>query len=124
MILLIAALIFFTVKGQEFYKKETFEKTILPASVAINFTAKDQGHTIEYIGRRGYSVLNLLRQTADVKTFATNHAWIKSINGVAVGPNSFWAFTIDGKPSDLPPGEQEVKENQKIVWTWQGDKSK
>lgn len=118
LILLIAALILVAVKGQEFFQKETFEKSVLPASVAINFEMQDEGHTLGYIGRRGHTVLGLLRQAARVRTFKTNHSWVYAINDLPVGPDRYWTYTVDGKSTDTPPGLYRTGPQETIVWTY------
>ncbi len=118
LIILIIVVVFTVIQGQELIGKNPYEKYVLPASVAIAFEEHQDGHSISYQGRDGYTVLQLLQRATDVQTFETNADWIYSINDFAVGPGGNWTYTINGEQFAAPPGQIRTSSGDSIVWTF------
>ncbi len=108
--LTLGAVLFFSNKGQTGKSPEV-------NSAPINSsTIQTEDQAITYSGQSGKDALTLLKQVALVEQNASG--LVTGIKGRAAQDTKqeYWAFYVNGKMSEVGPGEYVTKEGDKIEW--------
>lgn len=86
--------------------KERVDKVIAP------------NDAISYSGEEGKNALELLKSKYKVETqnYSGMGEFVKSINGITPGQDSFWSFYVNGQISQVGAGAYQTKSADKIEW--------
>lgn len=73
---------------------------------------------ISYEGIDGKTALEILKENHQVETnsFGEFGEFVKSINGIDPSPTHFWAFYLNGQPSQVGAGAYQTQTGDSITW--------
>ncbi len=74
-------------------------------------------HIVSYRGENGKNALELLKAHHQVSAqqFSIG-AFVTGIDGINAPPSYFWAFSVNGKPSDVGADQYVTKTSDTLTW--------
>ena len=84
-------------------------------------TTKVQTKVVEYQGKEGQTVYDLLKSNnevqADISSFGV---MVKGINGLSQTDKEFWTYTVNGVSAEVGADKYVTKNNDKVKWELKG----
>ncbi|KKQ74263.1 MAG: cell wall anchor domain-containing protein [Berkelbacteria bacterium GW2011_GWB1_38_5] len=75
---------------------------------------------ISYDGQNDKTVLDLLKQTHEVKSESSSvGVFVTSIDGSENQSDSFWMFYVDNQLAPVGPDQYKTKDGEKIEWRYE-----
>lgn len=83
--------------------------------------AKVQSKIVEYDGKEGQSVFDLLKAENDVQADTSSFGvMVKSINGLSQSDKEFWTYTVNGTMAEVGADKYVTKDADKVKWELKG----
>lgn len=87
----------------------------------VAHTTEVQSKVVEYDGRAGQSVYDLLKANNDVQADTSSFGvMVKSINGLSQTDKEFWTYTVNGAMAEVGADKYITKDNDKVKWELKG----
>lgn len=84
-------------------------------------TTKIQSKVVEYEGKAGQTVYDLLKANNDVQADTSSFGvMVKSINGLAQTDKEFWTYTVNGAMAEVGADKYVTKDTDKVRWELKG----
>ncbi len=90
---------------------------LVPKQTHTSATTAALQHVVTYRGEDGKNALDLLKAHHQVaaQQFSIG-AFVTSVDGISAPPNYFWAFSVNGKPSDVGADTYITKNSDTLSW--------
>lgn len=83
--------------------------------------AKVQSKIVEYDGKEGRTVFDLLKAENDVQADTSSFGvMVKSINGLSQSDKEFWTYTVNGTMAEVGADKYVTKDADKVKWELKG----
>lgn len=90
---------------------------LVPKQINTTATTNALQHVVSYVGEDGQNALDLLKahHAVAAQQFSIG-AFVTSIDGISAPTNYFWAFSVNGKPSDVGADTYITKNSDTLSW--------